>query len=270
MLPNFLVIGAPRSGTTWIARNLREHPEICFSKNKELHFFDREENYQRGIAYYESFFARCENQHAIGEATPDYIHVPIAATRIKEHLPNAKLIVSLRNPIDRVYSRYWNARGKYKENAHLSFEEKLREKPQFIEEGLYFEHLSRYLNLFDRNQLLVLLFDDLKADGAAFMRRIYSFLEVDPEFQWALASQKLSTSASQKRNARSKVLFYMRKASRALRLDRVADSIDKANRVDLPPMDPQTREWLLREHYAAEIERLEELIDRDLGTWRSA
>ena len=113
MLPTFLVIGAPRSGTTWIARNLREHPEICLSKKKELHFFDRDENYERGIAYYESFFTRCsEQQHAIGEATPDYIHVPVAAKRIKEHLPHAKLIVSLRNPRDRVYSRDWNARGK--------------------------------------------------------------------------------------------------------------------------------------------------------------
>ena len=269
MLPNFLVIGAPRSGTTWIELNLRQHSDVFFPERKELHFFDRDENYARGMPYYEAFFENTGTVRAVGEGTPDYLHIPKAAARIKEHLPEAKLIVSLRNPVERVYSRYWNARGKYEENANLSFEQKLSDKPAFIAEGLYFQHLSRYLDLFDRSQLLILLFDDLKADSLAFLRQIYEFLDLDPDCQSVLLNQKIGTSASQKRNARSKLLFYLRKASRRMGLYRMADTIDRANRVPLPKMRPETREWLLREHYGEQIERLEDLIGRDLSSWRA-
>lgn len=74
MLPNFLIIGAPRSGTTWIQENIKHHPEIFMPEQKEIHFFDR--NYAMGIEYYEKYFSAYDGQKAIGEATPDYLHLP--------------------------------------------------------------------------------------------------------------------------------------------------------------------------------------------------
>lgn len=267
-LPTFLIVGAPRAGTTWIDRNLRQHPEVFLPARKELHFFDREENYSRGIAYYESFFQKAGDAAAVGEATPDYLHRPVAATRIKEHLGDVKLIVSLRDPVDRVYSRYWNARGKYAENQGLSFEEKLARKPEFILEGYYYDHLCRYLELFGRDRLLCLLFDDLKADGRAFMRSIHRFLGVREDFEPIGTDAVVNASASKKRNARSKLLYYVRGVTSRLKLRSLADRLDEANRAEIPPMNPQTRSRLLREHYLDQIEKLERLIDRDLSAWK--
>jgi len=267
--PNFLVIGAPRAGTTWIERHLRQHPQVFLPARKELHFFDREENFSKGIGYYKGFFRRADGAVALGEATPDYLHHPAAAERIKRHLGDVKLIVSLRDPVDRAYSRYWNARGKFAENEGLSFEEKLRRKPQFVYEGYYFDHLSRYLELFDRRSLLCLLFDDLKADGAAFMRTIYEFLGVDARFEPRNSDSVVNASASKRRNGRSATLFYLRGAASKLGLAGLADKLDELNRSSIPPIDPATRRRLLHEHYLAQIEALEGLIGRDLGAWKS-
>jgi hypothetical protein len=268
-LPNFLVIGAPRAGTTWIERQLREHPQVFLPSRKELHFFDREENFEKGIDHYKSYFVEAEDSLAVGEATPDYLHHPLAPQRIKRYLGDVKLIVSLRDPVDRAYSRYWNARGKYAENEGLSFEEKLARKPQFVLEGYYFDHLSRYLELFDRRDLLCLLFDDLKADGPAFMRTIYDFLAVDSEFVSSHHETVVNASASKKRNGRSALLYYLRGAASRLRLEGIADKLDELNRAKIPPVDPETRRRLLREHYLPQIEALEDLIGRDLAAWKA-
>lgn len=267
--PNFLVIGAPRAGTTWIERNLRHHPEVFLPVRKELHFFDRDENFARGIEHYRAYFDDADQAKAVGEATPDYLHHPLAPTRIKAHLGDVKLIVSLRDPVERAYSRYWNSRGKFAENAGLTFEEKLERKPQFIYEGYYFDHLSRYLELFDRSRLLCLLFDDLKADGAAFMRTVYDFLEIDPSPAAASSGSAVNAAASKKRNGKSRILFYLRGAASRLKLETLADKLDAANRSPIPPVDPQTRRLLLREHYLPQIEALEDLLGRDLGAWKT-
>jgi hypothetical protein len=268
-MPNFLVIGAPRAGTTWIERHLRQHPQIFLPERKELHFFDREENFSRGIEHYRSFFRGADGADAVGEATPDYLHHPLAPARIKQYLgEDVKLIVSLRDPVERAYSRYWNARGKFAENEGLSFEEKIARKPQFIYEGYYFDHLSRYLEHFDRRNILCLLFDDLKADGPAFMRTIYDFLAVDSGFVPRHSESVVNASASKKRNGRSAVLFYLRGAAAKLRLDTLADKLDELNRAPIPPLAPDTRRRLLHEHYLAQIEALEGLLGRDLASWK--
>lgn len=267
-MPNFLVIGAPRAGTTWIERHLRQHPQVFLPERKELHFFDRDENFSRGIDHYQGFFSDADGAAAIGEATPDYLHHPLAPERIKEHLGDIKLIVSLRDPVERAYSRYWNARGKFAENEGLSFEEKIALKPQFIHEGYYFDHLSRYLALFDRQSILCLLFDDLKADGPAFMRTIYDFLGVDVGFVPRHSTSVVNASASKKRNGRSALLFYLRGAASRLRLDTLADKLDELNRAPIPPIAPETRRRLLHEHYLEQIEALERLLGRDLAAWK--
>jgi hypothetical protein len=266
-LPTFLVIGAARAGTTSIYRHLRQHPEVFLPARKELHFFDRDESYNSGIDHYERFFRRADAK-AIGEVTPSYLHRAPAAMRIKRHLEDVKLIVSLRDPVDRVYSRYWNARGRYAENEGLSFEEKLARKPEFIREGYYYDHLRRYLELFDREQVLCLLFDDLKSDGRAFMQSIYRFLEVSDDFLPKGVDAPINASATKKRNAKSKLLYYLRGISSRLSLDSVAGKLEEVNRAAIPPIDPETRRRLLHEHYLVQIDKLENLIDQDLTVWK--
>jgi hypothetical protein len=268
VLPNFLVIGAPRSGTTWIDKNLREHPEVFMPREKELHFFDR--HFERGLAWYESRFEDWRGEKAVGEATPDYMHGQYTErdlpTLIHAHLPQAKLIASLRNPVDRAYSRYWNTRAKHARNRNVSFEEKLSERPEFIREGFYAEHLERFLALYPRDRLMVLLYDDLVADGRAFMRRIYEFVGVDPQFRAAVEGVTVNRAAGKKFLAHSRALWLASRGLGFLGIHRLAERLHTANSVKLPPMDPGTRRQL-HEIYRPHNARLERLIGRDLSHW---
>lgn len=178
MLPNFLGIGAQRCGTTWLHKCLAEHPQVGTASIKEAHFFDNE--WDRGIAWYESFFEGCVGALAVGEVTPEYISDPLAVERMASVIPNAKLIAIVRNPIDRAYSAYWLRR---KEFQGLSFEEAIEKEPDLLDRGLYADQIRRVLKHYSRDQLLVLLFDDLERDDKAFMRRVFEFLGVDSEYR---------------------------------------------------------------------------------------
>src|SRR6056297_562433 len=103
---DFIGIGAQKAGTSSIFHFLKEHPEICTSSKKEIHFFDKEYNYLKGIKFYRKFFNNCSSKNIKGEFTPRYIYHPKVAQRIKKYFPDVKLIVSLRNPIERAISHY--------------------------------------------------------------------------------------------------------------------------------------------------------------------
>ncbi|MEZ4826790.1 MAG: sulfotransferase domain-containing protein [Bacteroidia bacterium] len=265
MLPNFLIIGAPRAGTTWIQKNLIQHPEVFMPSKKEIHFFDR--FYEEGIGYYENFFEGASGFKAVGEATPAYLHREPVAQRIYDHLGPIKMIVTLRNPVDRLYSRYWNSRGKFIENKGLSFEEKVMAKPEFIEEGFYAEHLSRYYDIFPKENLLVMFFDDIKKDSAGFLSQIFEFIGVDPSFDPSLADQRVNTSDSKKLLVKSKPLYYLSKASRKVNLGSLATRLEDMNRATLPPMTKETRKWLIDNYYGNKNEMLGNLVGRDLSVW---
>lgn len=268
MLPNFLVIGAPRSGTTWIHDNLVRHPQVYVPRVKEVHFFDKD--YDKGIDYYESFFSRSNGAPAVGETTPAYLHgayssrdIPIL---IRRHLPNVKLIASLRNPIERAYSRYWDSKARWAKNAPLSFEEKLKDRPEFIQEGFYANQLTRYYDNFPKEQILVLLYDDLVATPVQFMSKIYAFIGVDPTFDAGLGSSQINASSGKNRLAKSKILWFMSRSLKYMGFIFAAEAIRTKNCVEIPPMSPETRHMLI-DTYGDENIKLGQLIGRELGAW---
>src|SRR5258708_35856410 len=106
-LPDFVIIGAAPSGTTWVARQLRLHPEIHVAPQKEVNFFEQDANFERGPDWYRAQFLRARSGQRVGEATPAYMMVPRAAERMAALIPDARLIAILRNPVDRAYSLYW-------------------------------------------------------------------------------------------------------------------------------------------------------------------
>lgn len=265
MLPNFLIIGAPRAGTTWIAKNIREHPDIYIPQIKEIHFFDR--HYGKGINFYESYFPQSAKKKAIGEATPDYLYEKGVPALIHKHLPNVKLVLSLRNPVDRVYSRYWNAKAKYKQNKNLSFEEKIRLKPLFLEEGFYYDHLLRFFAYFPKEQFLILLFDDLKKDPNGFLQKIFNFLDVDASFTPSLTDLKVNAASTKGPLAKSKVLWYLHRAFIRLNIIQPAKFIEKINDNPLPVMDRKTKEWLVNDIYKEKNIKLANLLRIDLSDW---
>jgi len=265
MLPNFLIIGAPRAGTTWAAKNMMDHPEIFMPRIKELHFFDA--NYDQGMECYESYFSDVKGKIAVGEATPEYLYIPEVAARIHRHMPDVKLIVSLRNPVERLYSRYWNSKAKYVGNKDLSFEEKIKQKPLFIEEGFYYDHLTRYYGLFPREQLLVLLYDDLERNPHGFLADIYRFLGVDPDFVSEYQEIKINSAAAKKYVGKSQVLWNIHRALMRLRFFSLGKIVENINRNDYPPMRADTKRWLVEEVYKGKNRQLSELVGKDLSAW---
>jgi len=200
MLPNFLIIGAMKAGTSSIHLCLKEHPEIFMPELKEIHFFDWDLRYKKGKHFYERFFNASRNYKAIGEATPTYLSSIKAPGRIYNIIPEVKLIVSLRNPIDRCISHY---RMDYQSGkTRLPLYEALNKERKYLEMGLYYKHLLRYLKYFKKEQFLYVFFDDLDKNPKKFYKSIYRFLEVNDEY----IPYNLTTKATAARGERFSII----------------------------------------------------------------
>ena len=199
-LPDFLIIGAARCGTTWLYECLNAHPQVYLpaSKRPEPHFFMKQAEYERGLSYYsDRYFADVGSALVAGEASTSYMYQPYVAPRIAHHLPEVKLIVILRNPADRAFSNYTVSSRNGLET--LPFPRAIREEaarlahPQssfereicpfaYIDRGRYYAQLALYLELFPRDRLHVLLFDDIVHQPADLLHGTYEFLGVDTDF----------------------------------------------------------------------------------------
>lgn len=167
-LPDFLIIGAQRGGTTSLYRYLSGHPDVVAAWRKEVHFFDR--YHGKGLDWYRAHFPSLDDTRVVGEASPSYLFHPSAPERARATVPGAKVIALLRNPVDRAYSHYQMKVRKGIET--LSFAEAVaRERERLAEDdptgttwrhysyvarGEYAEQLARWLARFPREQLLVL------------------------------------------------------------------------------------------------------------------
>jgi hypothetical protein len=203
-LPNFLILGAQKAGTTALYAYLRWHPQITGPSFKEVSFFDR--HYARGERWYRAHMP-ARRRPFVGEASPSYLFHPLAPQRVAQLLPNARLIALLRNPVDRAFSHYQHEVSLGREP--LTFEqaiereetrmrgelERMLDDPAYFSEpwwnytyvarGRYAEQLQRWFDAFPREQLLVLLTEELAQDTPAAYRRVLDFLGVD---QHALSS----------------------------------------------------------------------------------
>jgi Sulfotransferase family len=158
---------------------LYEHPQICMPQ-KETNFFSRDRNWTRGFDWYEGIFSECAPSEIAGEFSTSYLTTVEAPGRIRDRYPGVRLIVSLRHSVDRAYSSYLNDIVAGVVPAATNFGDALQAHPEYVEAGKYARHLSRYLQLFARDQLLVSFFDDARRDRLAAMRQIYEFLGADP------------------------------------------------------------------------------------------
>ncbi|MBV6645100.1 MAG: sulfotransferase [Cyclobacteriaceae bacterium] len=203
--PNFFVIGAGKSGTTTLYHSLSQHPQVYLTPTKETNYFalkgrklpkgpdpDQKFHFPGSItdkAHYLAQFQGCQQQHlAIGEVCPMYLYSDVAAKNIKEFNPQAKIIAILRQPSQRLYSRYMHLvreRREPKDSLLQIFDEKSIwwERKDLIPEGFYHMHLSSYFKLFDNDQILVLLYDDLVYDKEGTLQSIFRHLEIDEEFR---------------------------------------------------------------------------------------
>lgn len=174
-LPDFLGLGAQRAGTTLIYELLSQHPQICMARGrKEVHFFDR--YFERGAGWYASLFTNCDKR--CGEITPSYLHDPRCPARIYSLLPEVRLFVACRDPIERAYSQF---KLEVRERGFRgSFEDFLEEFPDAVSRGLYYDQLTRYTRYFPKKNILVLLFEDLIQRPDQEIRKLLDFLGVAP------------------------------------------------------------------------------------------
>ncbi len=274
MLPNFLVIGSQKSGTTSIYHVLRQHPQVFMPERKEVNFFFLEQEYRRGPHYYQSYFAPApESARAIGEASPGYICHPQAPERIHKLLPEIKLILTVRNPIDRAYSQYWDNRRSLSE--HRTFGQVLEEALEdtyhpsrlgYFSRGTYSQYIQRYVNLYPSEILLVLLFDDLRHSPGGFYRDIYQFLGIDPDFHTPAMTTSFNPAAVWE-NPIYRWFFSHPARTRWLppRLRRLT-FFGKRTSWQYPPMDPEIHQRLV-DFYRPWNEKLAHFLGRDLSNW---
>ncbi|MEM7065582.1 MAG: sulfotransferase [Cyanobacteria bacterium P01_B01_bin.77] len=293
-LPNFLILGAAKAGTSSLHYYLSQHPQIFMPTLKEPKFFaleGEELNFQNpdqainqdsinSLSDYQELFGGVTNEVAIGEASPIYLYSEKAAHRIRRYIPKTKLIVVLRNPVDRAFSCYTHLRREGYET--LSFEDALQAEENRIknnwahlwhyqEAGFYSKQLKPYLNLFDREQIKIFLFDDLCKDSLSLLQEIYAFLGVDADFVPDL--EKRNVSSMPKSLLLQKLLFrgnFLRDAFLSVfprRLYRgFVKHIKKWNMGEKLSLAPCTRLHLQR-IYRDDTLELQGLIQKDLSMW---
>lgn len=275
MLPNFLIIGAQKAATTWLAKCLGEHPDVFMVDIKEVRFFNR--YFARGVEWYESNFSGWSGQAAVGEGTPGYIYFPQVAGRIKATLgDDVKLIASLRNPVDRAYSAFWM----FLSHGDIPVDAEFRTCFQQDRNGLrtrgnYFVQLSRYMERFAREDLLVLIHEEVKQDSQRALSDCFQFLGVDAQF----APDSLSTRVNKALDVSvaHHQVWRVRRALGALPLEIERPLISLGHHVfrrlpkqrDYTPLDEELGQELLVE-FMSDIEQLECLLGRDLSIWYGA
>jgi len=209
ILPDFLICGFPQCGTTSLYGGLTKHPQILGAKTKEIYFFD--ENFHRGENWYRYRFPSklrkfIERKKIItGEATPSYPYHPHTLQRIAQVIPQVKLIVILRNPMDRAYALHSKAVRQGKEN--LSFEDAIEKEEKnsegemeilknnseeysetyywkaYLDKGKYYNHLSKWMEVFPREQFFVIRSEDFFEKPSKIFNDLYKFLGI-PEFNY--------------------------------------------------------------------------------------
>jgi len=286
---DFIGIGAFKSATSWVAQCLREHPEVCVPTIKEIDFFSKTIqdgrvaywNYEKGMGWYEKQFSECSSGNLKGEYSNSYLYDESAPRLVKKHFPDVKLIVCLRNPIDRAYSHFWWSKLNFNRHQKESFSDLAHKGTEYVEKSLYYRYLSRYFELFEREQIHVILVDDIVKNPRGVIRDLYEFLGVDSSFSPPSLLRKVNPAGK----ARFELLVYLFRLRvvleehglgvlidllKKLRLYNLIQNIyvginrEKAN---YPPLAEAERERL-RKIFADDIKNLEKLLDLDLSFWK--
>jgi hypothetical protein len=298
--PNFFLVGAPKSGTTAMVRYLEAHPDI-FMAIKEMHFFGRDLHlrppfYRHNLQEYLSEFRGCNGQSQIGEASVWYLFSTQAASEINAFNPDARIIIMLREPVEMLYSLYHEFR--YLGDEHLpSFQQALGAEPDrragrriprqacfaqglvYREAARYASQVKRYLDVFGRERVHVIIYDDLAAYPSRVYRDTLQFLGADasyrPEEFKIINGSKSVRSHTLRAIVKEPLLHSSLAAVRPwlprkllLGLRNLGDFAWRLNTLakKRPPLDAALRSEL-RCEFASEIERLSELLGMDLAHW---
>ena len=280
--PNFICLGVPRGGTTWLYENLRVHPEV-FLAEKEIHFFTPTGNYdfylEHGYEWYNSYFSTAPTGSVTGEIAIHYLASEIARTRISNDFPKMKFILMLRSPVDRYNSIFELLKGRREFDGNLKdFSEDWRGKNQ-LRTGLYFEHIMHWRACYPNENFLIILQNDIRDNAQSVYKEICQFIGVDetyvPDAVTTRINEPKSFRSGLVRNVYRRVAmtlsFYridwLRKLLKLMGIPKLLEGLNKGGEYR-EPLKNEDRIWLLN-FYRSDIEKLEVLIDRDLSSWKT-
>ncbi|MEO0514785.1 MAG: sulfotransferase domain-containing protein [Planctomycetota bacterium] len=293
--PDFLGLGGMRCGSTTLWEMLRVQPDVFLPEQKELHYFDNKDGlWDQGVGAYLDFFAGAEAGQVCGEITPEYLSVDYCTERMRELVPEAKLLVVLRDPVSRAWSHYRMSVGWGAET--LPFDKAVRMEDQrldkagrgpagieanvafsYLERGRYVEHLQRLEQAFSREQLLVLMLPEFRSDRPGVMRRVREHLglpgeppggelERPPETTNALGPMcknlKLNGLIHRLYPAARSGDTVLHKAAR-----KALDATKRINTVHQEPQPSEAAKAWLRDYYAPFDAELEQWLGRPVP-WR--
>jgi sulfotransferase family protein len=248
--PDFVIVGATKSATTWLQRNLQQHSAV-FMPGAETHYFSR--NFEQGPAWYGAFFRPAAAHQIVGEKSNSYLDHPEAPRRLRAVLPDVRLIVQLRNPIERAlaHCRSYFRRGAVAADVDRDLGVGGADAERLHAGGLYYRHLSRFLELFPREQLCVTLYDDLDREPASVLNRIRAHIGLattDVGVSAPLAAPVQPVGDTTRRGASRTAV------GRRARHPELSDALSAR----------------LRAYYEADVQALSDLLGRDLTFWLGA
>ncbi len=302
MLPNFIIVGAGKCGTTALNHYLEQHPDIYMSPVKEPNFFALEGetfptteedplqqfNFPTAVterSAYEQLFEGVTNEQAIGEVSPLYLYSKRAPYAIKQRIADAKIIVMLRDPVERLYSRYMHLARENRQPSK-TFEDALTgnkiwwERNDLIKEGFYALHWAPYQDLFPPEQLKVCFYEDFVNRPDETLADIFEFLGVDPAFRPNMATKHnksgfvknpaLDRLVGQQSIVKSSIASFLPGIWRWIRQNEtIRDLVTEVRNKNLhkPKLEKATRKQMIQLVYKEDIHNLQNLLGKDLTHW---
>jgi hypothetical protein len=272
-LPSFFIVGPPRTGTTWLYEVLKRRA-ILPSPTKETRFFDQ--HFQRGLNWYLAHFPASREKYVMGEVAPTYFVSSAARERIPELIPSAKIVCIFRNPIERVLSLYKLKRAYGM--VPWSLEQALHNDPELIESGRYATHFKLWRAALGKQQVLAMIYEDVRRDPQAYLNTITDFIGVP---RMALSSFEVRLTHDSEGWTHPRSYFLTRAANdlaewfKAERMDRILAAVKR--RIFLKALlgsgrrfEPVPPEFVtkLQEVFRSEIEELESLLNREFPAWK--
>lgn len=282
--PDFLLIGAQKSGTSWLWNKIDQHPGSDLPATKELHYFGGVENYRAGPEAYYANFAAVNADKLTGEASTSYLYdrvpywhnasrtieiddaLPPLPELVAQELPDVRIIAVLRDPVHRAVSayRHWLKQRHFSPLSGLEKAALEHPKTRIIEYGHYARHLGAWKDVFPADKILVLIFErDVAGDPAAGLKRVYRFLGLDDAFVPPTPERSVHRTWSWTRSAISYYAGPFRQALTSGRLGRLIDQHDLLGRFALRKSDIK----FLQSTYLPARQELQSLLGEDLECW---
>lgn len=275
----FIGIGAQKCASSWLYDILADHPEAALSKKKELDFFSY--RYEQGYGWYERQFPNKPSARAVGEISPSYFNEASVPERARLYSPDLRILLSLRDPVERALSQHRHLiRIGLLPGPDYRFESALADNPSYIDQGRYATHLSRWLASFPENQVLVVLMEDIRKSPEETARKVYEFLNIDTGHRSAALYEKSNPSYAVRSRGFDTAIQRLRRTIRQLGLGGLWKVLGdsglrnfyrgvnrKPSEAVVPPVSNQTTRQL-RELFREEIGTLEQMLGRNLESWR--